>query len=163
MQPHALLAASLLALAAGPLLHAALRRTPGGRRILQWAVLGAVAFLVLGHVLPECLEACGAIALVVAAVGFALPAAAERVVEARWARSSVWLGVAVLGLAAHALIDGVPLGLGEAGGPGHGHESHGHHEHAMGLAVVLHRLPVAAGLWGLLAKRSVAAAGGRWC
>ena len=103
MQPHALLAASLLALAAGPLLHAALRRTPGGRRILQWAVLGAVAFLVLGHVLPECLEACGAIALVVAAVGFALPAAAERVVEARWARSSVWLGVAVLGLAAHAL------------------------------------------------------------
>ncbi|HJL46719.1 MAG TPA: hypothetical protein RMG45_12805 [Polyangiaceae bacterium LLY-WYZ-15_(1-7)] len=161
MQPHALLAASLLALAAGPLLHAALRRTPGGRRILQWAVLGAVAFLVLGHVLPECLEACGAIALVVAAVGFALPAAAERVVEARWARSSVWLGVAVLGLAAHALIDGVALGLGEAGG--HGHESHGHHEHAMGLAVVLHRLPVAAGLWGLLAKRSVAAAGGRWC
>lgn len=151
-----LLALSLVALALAPLLHALGATHRAFRKVLHVGVVAAVAALVLLHVLPECVEHCGAWALASAGVGLALPLLFEHGPMKRKLSGGWLVGLAVVGLGLHAFADGAAIVLADGHGHGHGHEAHGH---AMGLAVVLHRLPVAMGIWALLHRHPLRAAG----
>ncbi len=159
MEPElSLLALSLVALALAPLLHALGSSHRSFRKVLHVAVVAAVAGLVLLHVLPECVEHCGAWALASAGVGLTLPLLFEHGPMKEKLSGSWLIGLAVVGIGLHAFADGAAIVLADAHGHGgHGHEHH--HEHAMGLAVVLHRLPVAMGIWALLHRHPMRAAG----
>jgi len=150
-----LLALSLVALALAPLLHALGSTHRAFRKVLHIGVVAAVAALVLFHVLPECVEHCGAWALASAGIGLTLPLFFEHGPMKKKLSGGWLIGLAVVGLGLHAFADGAAIVLADA--HGHGHE-HGH-EHAMGFAVVLHRLPVAMGIWALLHRHPMRAAG----
>ena len=157
MEPElSLLALSLVALALAPLLHALASSHRAFRRGLHLTVVAAVAGLVLLHVLPECIEHCGMWAIASAGIGLLLPLLFEHG-PMKERVSAKWLALlVVLGIGLHAFADGAAIVLGDE----HGHEAHGHgHEHAMGIAVVLHRLPVAMGVWALLQRRPLRAGG----
>ena len=148
---------SLLALAAGPALFELGRRMRLARA-LHWAVVAGVAGLVLFEVLPHCTASAGWVAVLVASVGLLGPLLAHRSTAGqRRSETSGWSGALILAVAAlalHSITDGLALaGLGE-----HAHE-HGHgHDEALGLAVLLHRLPVGAALWALTRERGLGAA-----
>ena len=156
MEPdRSILALSLVALALAPLLHALAAGRRSLRRALHVLVVAAVGALVLLHVLPECVESCGAWAIASAGFGLALPLLVEHGPIREKVPAGWLVGLAVVGLGLHAFADGAAIVLADA--HAHGHEAH--HGHAMGLAVVLHRLPVAMGLWALLHPHPLRAVG----
>ena len=113
----------------------------------QVSVVGLVSLLLI----PECVELAGYIVVVPAFFGLFLPTFMERM----WARRAVQvhflaLGLIVIGLVVHGLMDGVGLAL-----PHHGH---GHtHSHGTGeflsLGILLHQLPVGLLIWNLFYPR----------
>lgn len=133
--------ASLGALFVGPLLAAA----AGARRralveLLDGYVVAAVGGLVLAHLLPEAMAEVGGVAVLAAVVGFWLPVVIERRLFARgWV-----LGLALVGLAVHDMMDGAALV--EHGG-GHGHET-------LALGVILHRVAVGLVVWWAVRPRT---------
>ncbi|HEY6556193.1 MAG TPA: hypothetical protein VI072_02930 [Polyangiaceae bacterium] len=112
--------------------------------------LTASVTVVLVHLLPEALEALGALALVVFGCALLLPNALHSVGE-RMRRSatasapgrpSLALEIAYAGLLVHQLADGI--GLGTYGDPAHGGHEH-HHVHADVLvAIAAHTVPIVA-------------------
>lgn len=157
--PFVLLTLSIAALAAGPLVYVALRRYPVLDRGFQWFITGSIIYLVGVHVLPEVSEVIGPwVAWPLAVAGMLLPYLAERVSKGRAIGShGIALGLALVGLFLHATTDGVALGL-EAmpheAHDHHHHHHHHHHDHGIGWAVVLHRLPVGAAVYGVFLRRS---------
>ena len=135
-----LLILSILILGAGPLLHQVIARWAQAGHILEGFVLVSVGGLILVHVLPEAAASGGLGVFGFALAGLLLPLAGERV-RAISHRSvhAVVFGGAMTFLVLHAMLDG--LALGQAGQAGH---------MALAIAVVLHRLPVALGVWWLL-------------
>ena len=141
-----LLAASLLALALGPV---AVRICVG--RAALWQGLDAFIFVsILGLVglslLPNALHDGGAWAALALLAGFLLPSwlehrFAERAGETH--KLTVFLGL--LGLVLHALVDGVALVAPSVEGMAHGEE--------LAWAVLIHRLPVGLTVWWLLRDR----------
>ncbi len=130
-----LLFASILGLCLGPLLFVLLHRSQKPQLALDGFVLIAVVGLVALHVLPEAVEVAHGWALMAAAIGLVLPLAAEKLRALSHQTShGVVLGIAFMGLLLHASLDGVGLG----GSDG------------LGLAVVLHRIPVGLGVWWLV-------------
>jgi hypothetical protein len=139
--PLLTLVASVLALCAAPMLHRVARWSPPAMRALGIGIAAATVLLVVVEILPECALEIGNVAFVAALAGLALSIAVERRVARTAARVTPWL--VALALGAHALTDGLAI----AGGDDH-------HGHAMGLAVVMHRLPVGLALWWMLRPRS---------
>jgi uncharacterized membrane protein YraQ (UPF0718 family) len=137
-----LLALSLIALALGPVVLRFARGSDVALRVLDGFIYIAIGGLVLFHVLPPLVERVGLWAFVAAGVGMLGPTIIERRIQAS-ARSAHTLALlfACLALAIHGFLDGIAL----VGGTEHADLSN------MGLAVVLHRLPVGLTVWWLVA------------
>lgn len=136
----AVLIASLVALALGPLLHFLAGKNPAASRALDGFVFVAIGGMVGFHILPEAIEAGGASALILAGVGFFGPLLTDRWLHKAAERvHTTTLIVALAGLLMHAVLDGVILVLPDM--------------QLTGLAIVLHRLPVGLVIWALLVPR----------
>jgi uncharacterized membrane protein YraQ (UPF0718 family) len=129
------LLASLAALIVGPLVFERARR--------PWALAGIDAFalvavggLVAAHIVPQCFALAGWKAAPVLALGLFGPGllCGTRLLSGK-SGSRVTLPLALLGIALHALFDGVAL----AGGV----------DKALALAVILHRISDGLGIWWL--------------
>ena len=132
------LIAALLGLGLGPLVFALLHRTRSPQLALDGFVLVAVVGLVLLHVVPHALHEIGAAAVFVLLGGIVLPIALERARALSSATShAIVLGLALGALVLHTSLDGV--GLASAG-----------EDVSLGLAIVLHQLPVGLALWWLV-------------
>ncbi len=145
LPPLLTLVASIAVLAAAPLLHRAARWSPIAMRALGLGVAAATVLLVVVEILPECAHEIGVSAYAAAVVGLLGSIAFERRLAIAAHRIAPWLVAVALGV--HALTDGLAI----AGGA---HE----HGHALGAAVVMHRLPVGLALWFLLRPRGRAVA-----
>ena len=134
-----LLIASLAALLFGPPLLKLASGSPWALRLLDGFVYVAIGGLVLLHVLPEVVATSGWMALVAAAIGLAGPSTIEKRLErsARQAHEAALL-LAVVALSLHGLFDGMALAV------------QTDLTADLGLAVVLHRLPVGLTLWWLI-------------
>jgi len=147
---------SLTALAAGPFVYRAAERARTVVVVLHVGLVVAILALVVFEILPECVEAAGLTALLVAGLGLLGPVLAERGLRGagHGAHRAVVM-FALLALVLHGFTDGVALVAG-----------HEHHEHAHGegvgfglvLAMLLHRLPEGAALWWLMRARGAASA-----
>lgn len=148
-----LLAASFVALAMGPILLA----TIDARRAHAWALDAADSFALVGilgiavfHVVPEALAAAGGWAAIAIVAGAVLPAILERsATKTASARGTALL--ALSGLALHGFVDGLALAQDQA--------------RALGVALVLHRVPEGIAAWTILraswgSRRTLAALGG---
>ncbi len=141
-----LLIASLVPLALGPLLVRLLRPAPWAQAGLDSFVLVSIGGLALLHILPECFEVGGWLAVAGAFVGLVVPTWAERTVQS--ASGGIWLKpilvVALLALLVHATLDGVAL---VGGGTDQLYAQ------ALATAVIVHRIPVGVGLWWFVRTR----------
>jgi uncharacterized membrane protein YraQ (UPF0718 family) len=138
---------ALVALASGPLLGRRLSRWPHGLKLLDGFVLSAVAGIVAIEVVPPAIAGGSLTLPLLALVGFIIPALAERAVLASSSRAHRWvLSLALIGLAAHSILDGVALAEGA--------RSEGS---VLGLGVILHQVPVGLMVWAVLRHRSAQA------
>ncbi len=136
------LIASLLALAAAPLLHRLALRSARTLAVLDGFVFVAIGGLVLGHVLPHAIEAGGLGVLLVAVLGLFGPGLLERSLEARGRQAhALALLLATLGLLFHGLVDGFALASADGATRS---------DVILPLAVLLHRVPEALTIWWLL-------------
>ncbi|MCA9320482.1 MAG: permease [Planctomycetes bacterium] len=138
-----MLIASLLALAAGPVLHRFSRPDGPLRSAIDGFTFVSMIGLILGHILPEAHAVAGWWALGLATLGIFGPTLLESWVKgmAKTAhRVAILLGV--LGLVAHAAVDGMALVTGA------GDELS---NQPLAMAVILHRIPAGMTLWWLLA------------
>lgn len=123
-----LLGMALATLVFPPLLHSAAHRSRALASMLDAYVVVAVGLLGALHLLPEAFAHGGLVAVAAAVVGATIPLVGKRMlVGAR----RLPLGVAAAGLLAHAFLDGAAL-----------HLVAPHSGQAMGLALLLHRLPI---------------------
>lgn len=135
------LLATLTALMSGPLLYALARRRPAFLALLDGFVLVSIAGLVLLEVLPGAYSEGGAWSLAFVVIGAFGPSLVERTLhKARRKAHLATLALAVLGLVLHSVGDGVALTAGEA-------HAHG----ALGIAVVVHSVPVGLVVWWVMA------------
>ena len=133
MTKLAVLGMALVALAFAPMLHRLFGQRASAKSGIDGFVLGAVGGTVALHVLPRVLVGAGSPALVAFVVGLAVSLALHRL-EAP--KAGGWLtGLGLLGICTHAAVDGAGLAQGE---------------HALSVAIVLHRLPAGVFVWGLL-------------
>jgi len=134
------LLASLAALVVGPLVFERTRR-PYALAALDAFALVAVGGLVSAHILPQCFALAGWKAAPVLLLGLFGPGllCGSRLLAGR-SGSRVTLPLALLGIALHALLDGVALA-----GPGAGAPVFD----ALAFAVVLHRVSDGLGIWWL--------------
>ncbi|MGH8442125.1 MAG: permease [Nevskiaceae bacterium] len=135
----AFLLATLLALAAGPVLYAAARRSARTLAFLDGFVLVSIAGLVVLEVVPGTFMEGGLWSLAFLLAGLFGPTVLERLF--RQAERQAHIGallLAICGLVFHALADGVALA------PNGG-------DWALPAAVVVHSLPVGMAVWWLLA------------
>ena len=95
-------------------------------------LLVGTAFLVLAQVMPEAISEGGWWMIMPFIIGMGIPSTLERLRETQHAHTFP-LGLISAGLIGHALLDGAAMGA-----PDH---------HALGWAVVLHRIPASAATW----------------
>jgi zinc transporter ZupT len=149
-----LLAASIFALLAGPVLLQVLRAGPRSLSFLDGFAFITIAGLLCFGILPAAIADGGNYAWLFAVAGLVVPFLLERVFHRgeRQAHIAI-LVIGALGLASHALLDGVALAAGEPHGGSFGrHDSGaGAPEESLALAVVLHRLPEGIAVWYLIA------------
>ena len=133
-----LLAASIAALALGPLTYRLARRGNAMIAILDGFVFAAIGGIVFVSVLPETMTRGGWATAVFVALGFAGPTAVERLFKRAAKHAHVTaLALSLVGLSLHALLDGATLAGGTAG-------------EQLPAAVVVHRFPVGLAIWWLL-------------
>ena len=133
------LAGSLLAPVAGAMLYGWLHNRPYGVRLVDGFMYVAVPALVLWQVVPHVWAGHGVLAIAVFLLGMGTPALIERV-SRRLAphTDNLALLAGLSGLSLHAFLEGAAL------------VSRGIH---LGLAVILHRIPVGLTVWWLLRPR----------
>ena len=132
---------SIAALAAGPLVLMWSRRH-GLTSALDGFVLVTISGLVLVHLIPHALEVSGPWVIALALLGFLGPSLVEKyLIHAAQQAHRATVVFAISGMAIHAVGDGLALALSS------GHE----HGSLLGLAVLLHRLPVSLTVWWILA------------
>lgn len=161
-----MLLASLVMLAAGPLILLWARLGDKLLAAVHGFVLVAVVGLVATEVLPLALGLAGWKVAIAVVIGYLAPAVFERFAgdveldgdengSARRKRAAT-IGVVatVAGLILHALTDGVAL----AGAHLHAHAGFTSHGHGLELAVVLHRLPVGLAVYWMLSRRGTRSA-----
>lgn len=144
-----LLSLSFLALALGPLLVWVARAHAWSTVSIDSFCLITVSGFALLHLLPESAAQAGWLVLPLALAGFLLPAIAERTLHHGHAgvRRTV-LALALLGVAAHATLDGLLLA-------GDGHvvsDPHGHTHELTAWAIILHRIPEGVGIWWIVPR-----------
>jgi uncharacterized membrane protein YraQ (UPF0718 family) len=139
----------MLVLLSGPILGLASARAPRLLPTVDGFILGSLGGLVFLQLLPQAVEVAGGRALLAALFGLMVLSAMERWAHIEPDRAhGVGLVLAVVGLIAHTILDGMAV---------HG----GGHEHGpLAEAVIIHRLPVAVGIWWLLKPRYGAKAAG---
>ncbi len=142
----AFLLASLAVLAIGPVSYKVAAHAPRALKALDLLVVFSVGALVILHILPETVEQGGVVAVLFMVVGLLGPTLVERSLHnvEPYAHGAI-IVVVLLGLAVHALLDGLALALppSEPGLLGS----------SLPLAVVLHRVPVSLVIWWLLRPR----------
>ena len=145
------LLSSFVALALGPLLVWLARRQPWSTVSIDSFCLVTVSGFTLLHLLPESAAQAGWIVLPLALAGFLLPAVAERTLHHGSAnvRGAV-IALALLGVAAHATLDGLLL-AGDSHVPELG-DGHGHTQELTAWAIVLHRIPEGVGIWWIVPR-----------
>jgi uncharacterized membrane protein YraQ (UPF0718 family) len=157
----ALLIGSLIALAFGPLLVAGVRNVHSAAVAIDSFVVVAIGGLVLIHILPDSLVQGGWVALVALMLGMFGPLIAERSLRPPAATTAgrAVIILSLIGLAAHGVVDGLALGHNhdvehamESAGHHHDHDHTGDMSGLLALAVILHRLPVAIGVWWLIPR-----------
>ncbi len=137
-----LLLLSLAALAAAPLIYRVADRAGLALAALDGFVMVTIAGLAAVHIIPHAVEVGGPLVIAMAILGFLGPGWAEHAMHRSADRvHRATMVLAVLGLLLHGFFDGVGLA-----GPME-------HESKLGIAVLLHRLPVAITLWWLLRPR----------
>jgi uncharacterized membrane protein YraQ (UPF0718 family) len=146
---------SFAALALGPLLVALARRHAWSMVLIDsFCVIAVSGFAVL-HLLPECAASVGWSVIPLALVGFLAPTLAERGLHRSSAQIHRFvLVLALLGVAAHSILDGVFLHAG-AHGHDHAHEhahSHAHTHSTTAWAIILHRIPEGIGIWWIVPR-----------
>ncbi|NCF16250.1 MAG: hypothetical protein GWP62_13125 [Gammaproteobacteria bacterium] len=125
---------STIALLAGPFVYALGRHNKVTERLLDVMIIAAIAWIIGVHIVPDAVQAAGWPALVVLVLGMAFPYVLRRIFHlATKAMHAALLFIAALALVLHAVIDGIALL------PGNGEE--------LGIAVILHRLPVGMAIW----------------
>jgi uncharacterized protein len=144
-----LLSLSFLALALGPLLVWLARTNASATVALDSFCLLTVSGFALLHLLPESAHQAGWLVLPLALIGFLLPAVAERTIHHGHAgmRRTVLL-LALLGIAAHATLDGLLL----AGDFAVQDDGHGHTHELTAWAIILHRIPEGIGIWWIVPR-----------
>ncbi len=137
---------SFLALALGPLLVVLARRHAWSTILVDSFCVITISGFALLHLLPECVEQAGWMALPLALVGFIAPTLAERGLQRDHAglRRFVLL-LALLGMAAHDTLDGLFL-------HGAGDHAAGHDHEVTAWAVILHRIPEGIGIWWIVPR-----------
>jgi len=149
-----LLLLSFLALALGPLLVLLARRhAPATVAVDSFCVIAISGFALL-HLLPVSAGQAGWIVLPLALAGFIAPALAERGLHHHGTgmRRTV-LVLAMLGIAAHSILDGMGLSLGHVCATEHDHGHEHTHDHVLlAWAVILHRIPEGLGIWWIIPR-----------
>ncbi|WP_341502306.1 permease [Gallaecimonas sp. GXIMD4217] len=136
-----LLASSVLALLAGPLLYHWLSRRQSWLALLDNFIFVVIGGLLLFHVMPEALQLGGWPVLVLLLLGALGPGQLEHLFsKAARTTHNLTLLVGVSGLALHAMTDGAALV----------DVDRSHSDALLALGVVLHRLPVGLTIWWLL-------------
>ena len=145
-----LLTGSCLALMVGPLLLRFAGPRPALVATLDGFVLVTVLGLVFLHIFPEAVHVAGSAALIAAVVGILLPLLLEKVasqpVKTKRVRPILLL-LALSALAIHGLMDGAAL---IQHGALHGEELGS--DAALGLGVLLHRLPLGLAVWWMVSS-----------
>ena len=151
----AFLVLSLLPLALGPLLVAWAKRARWTAVWLDAFVIVTVGGMVLLHILPESLDRGGLLALAAFMVGLVGPVLAEQgLTPTGKGTRAVALGVALLALLFHSMLDGVGL-RGDELHPG---QAQGGDQHTPGgnkilvWAVLLHRVLEGIGIWWVVPR-----------
>ncbi len=146
-----LLIISILALVLGPLLHNVATRASASYHVLDGFVVMAIVGLIATHVVPESIAVAGPYAALFTLVGFLGPGFVEKMAKRMAARTHrITVVFVCIGLVVHALFDGVALGI-----PAHsvyGSDSllsTNNDTLFLGLAIILHRLPLGITLWTL--------------
>jgi hypothetical protein len=119
---------AILILFAGVLLAKSEAKTPKTMAVIRGIAQGLVATLVIGHVLPESVEAIGPAAIVLAVIGALAP-----LILGDKLSSTGGVTMVVAGLSLHALLDGAVLALAVTSGD----------SQPITVAVIAHRLPLA--------------------
>lgn len=129
------------------------RRQPWSTVGLDSFCLVTISGFALLHLLPESATQAGWLVLPLALVGFVLPTLAERTLhQGHPGMRRTVLVLAILGIAAHACLDGLFL----ADGPHQFHqgdpEGHSHGHELTAWAVILHRVPEGVGIWWIVPR-----------
>lgn len=136
------LIAALLVLAAGPLLTEGPRRRRDFGPVLDGLVMAAIPGLIFLEFVPSAMGEGEWSVLLALAAGLALPIAVERTTRRAGGMTHRWALLAGLsGIAIHAALDGAALATLSPDAP-----------LSLPLAAVLHRLPVGAAVWWLVAR-----------
>ncbi|MEM1008943.1 MAG: hypothetical protein AAGJ35_08040, partial [Myxococcota bacterium] len=144
MNAYILLVSALLLLGSGPFLSWICRRFPSFMCVLDTFVLVSVGAFVVFHMLPDSWTHMGVWSLVLACSSLLTVGLFQRVFSKTKVKfRRVTLVLAVLGLSLHAIMDGLGLGIPST----HMHGTHIHSTNAMGLAILMHRLPMGLAIW----------------
>lgn len=137
-----LLALSIVALAAGPLLASLAGRRPWTIDLADGFVVVAVGGLVVLHVIPSSVELGGPWALAAALVGLVTPLVFERFERGATTRGRGALvsSLVLLGVIVHATLDGAAMT--ESG--------NAPAARALAVSVIVHRIPVGLAIWWLV-------------
>ena len=139
ISPTALLIYSLAALALGPLAYWLARRTGWAQSLLDGFGFVAIGGLVFLHAIPDAFYHSGWLAIGTACLGFLGPWMCERWLDRAGASvHTAALYIGLVGLAFHAVLDGAAIAAAPT---------------ALGVAVVLHRIPVSLAICMLLFPR----------
>jgi len=129
-----LLALSIAALLAGPLVYTLGRRNHVARQVLDGFIFITIAGLVAVHIVPDSLLGGGGLAVMFLALGIAFPVMLERGLHDSFhAAHGFVLGLAALGIVIHSVLDGIALLPGTS--------------EDLAYAVILHRLPIGMAIW----------------
>jgi hypothetical protein len=125
---------STIALLVGPFVYALGRQNKMIEHVLDVLIIAAIAWIIGVHIVPDAFRAAGWPALAFLMLGMAFPYALRHIFHlASSAMHTTLLFIAALALILHAVIDGIAL-LPNGGGQ-------------LGIAVILHRLPVGMAIW----------------
>lgn len=138
---------SVAALLAGPFVYALGQTRRQARYFCDGFVFITIAGIVCVHIVPSALAQGGAWALAFLLAGLGFPVLLEKVFHrAMHQAHGVILLLAVLGLAVHAVLDGIAL-LPSAESVEEGLAGPGFWTNQLALSVILHRVPVGMAIW----------------
>jgi hypothetical protein len=146
-------ALSVVALLLGPFVYAWGQSRPTARQVLDGFIFITIAGIVCVHIIPASISNGGVLALGFLLLGLAFPVVLERQFHHLMHKAhGVVLLLAALGLAVHAMVDGIALLPLEvlAANPGPVADSawySGLLDNQLAIGVILHRLPVGMAIW----------------